>query len=192
MRLPYVSNQPADFGLVDQDILQRIAMRRGRHGLLALDLTLLHAPKIADGWHSLFGRIYDSPMLPTDLLEIAICRVALLNRAQYQWDGHAATLRALVGFGSEKMSVVETLDPSSPGALNETQWAVLKYADAMTKDITVSDSIFNELSRVGLVNKEIVELTAAIAAYNGVSRFLVALDVGEKNRLPKLDVNKPA
>jgi hypothetical protein len=30
-------------------------------------------------------------------------------------------------------------------------------------------------------DKQVVELTATIAAYNAVSRFLVALDVGECN-----------
>ncbi|QYT05450.1 hypothetical protein H0G86_012343 [Trichoderma simmonsii] len=79
------------------------------------------------------------------------------------------------------MKVVETLRPSERGPLSPDQWAVLRYADAMTKDIAIDEEIFTELQNSGLNSREIVELTVAVAAYNGVSRFLVALDVGERN-----------
>jgi alkylhydroperoxidase family enzyme len=51
----------------------------------------------------------------------------------------------------------------------------------MTKSVRVEDKVFGELREVGLTKRDIVELTAGIAAYNCVSRFLVALDVGEWN-----------
>lgn len=50
----------------------------------------------------------------------------------------------------------------------------------MTLNVTVSDEIFAELKK-HYNEREVVEITATIAAYNCVSRFLVALDVGEKN-----------
>ena len=62
--------------------------------------------------------------------------------------------------------------------LNEKQWAVLNYTDAMTRHIKVPDPIFTGL-RQWFNEREIVEITATVAAYNCVSRFLVALDVGE-------------
>lgn len=65
--------------------------------------------------------------------------------------------------------------------LNEKQWTVLHYTDAMTRDIKVPDPIFTGL-RQFFNEREIVEVTATIAAYNCVSRFLVALDVGEMNK----------
>lgn len=64
--------------------------------------------------------------------------------------------------------------------LSPEEAAVLKYTDAMTKTVTVPEDVFQELK--GLYNdREVVEITATAAAYNCVSRFLVALDVGEKN-----------
>jgi alkylhydroperoxidase family enzyme len=51
----------------------------------------------------------------------------------------------------------------------------------MTLDIRVPDAVFEELKGAGFSEREIVEITATIAAYNCVSRFLVALDVGERN-----------
>jgi len=56
------------------------------------------------------------------------------------------------------------------------QRAVLAYTDAMTKDIHVSDAVFDAM-RVHFDETGIVELTATIAAYNMVSRFLEALRI---------------
>jgi alkylhydroperoxidase family enzyme len=53
---------------------------------------------------------------------------------------------------------------------------VLAYTDAMTKEVHVPDNIFNPL-RQHFNDREIVELTATIAAYNLVSRFLEALQI---------------
>jgi alkylhydroperoxidase family enzyme len=50
----------------------------------------------------------------------------------------------------------------------------------MTLDVLVPDEVFANLKEQ-FSEKEVVEITATIAAYNCVSRFLVALDVGERN-----------
>ena len=56
----------------------------------------------------------------------------------------------------------------------------MQYTDAMTLNVGVPDDVFAQL-RTNFSEKEVVEITATIAAYNCVSRFLVALDVGERN-----------
>jgi alkylhydroperoxidase family enzyme len=56
----------------------------------------------------------------------------------------------------------------------------MAYADAMTRDVHVPDAVFDRLKK-NFSSREVVEITSTIAAYNCVSRFLVALDVGEKN-----------
>ncbi|KAL9468296.1 hypothetical protein ACSS6W_009990 [Trichoderma asperelloides] len=169
MRLPYVPNPPVDLDAAGRAVLSEILARRGGSGLISLDRALLHSPIIAGGWHSFFGAIYSGSILLHDLLELAVCRVALLNRAWYQYDGHVRALARCEGFDSAKLKI---------------QWAVLRYADAMTKDIAVHDTVFRDLRNSGLNDREIIELTLTIAAYNGVSRFLVALDIGEMNLKP--------
>jgi alkylhydroperoxidase family enzyme len=64
--------------------------------------------------------------------------------------------------------------------LNDKQWAALRYADAMTRDVKVEEGLFEEVKR-GWSEREVVEITCTVASYNMVSRFLVALDVGEMN-----------
>ena len=183
MRLPYIADPPLGLKGEEEEIVLRILARRGNLGLLALDRTLLHSPAIADGWHSFFGSLSAASSLRIDLRKIAICRVALLNRAKYQWDGHAAALAACPGFAEDggMMDVVKTPHPIDRGPLSIEQWAVLRYADAMTTNVVIDDVHFDALQQAGLAPEEIVHLTAIVAAYNCVSRFLVALDVGERN-----------
>jgi len=64
--------------------------------------------------------------------------------------------------------------------LSAKQWAVITYTDAMTEEVAVKQEAFDELKK-HFSQQEIVEITATVGAYNCVSRFLVALDVGEKN-----------
>jgi alkylhydroperoxidase family enzyme len=64
--------------------------------------------------------------------------------------------------------------------LTSRSWAVVRYANAMTLHPTVSDDVFDEL-KGHFTTKGIVELTASIAGCNPVSRFVRALDNGEKN-----------
>lgn len=66
------------------------------------------------------------------------------------------------------------------GILSEGLAAVLKYTDAMTLNVRVPEDVFANLKK-HFSEREVVEITATIAAYNCVSRFLVALDVGERN-----------
>ena len=66
------------------------------------------------------------------------------------------------------------------GGLSKEMWVVLAYTDQMTRGVEVDDEVMERLKEC-FTDKEVVELTATVAAYNCVSRFLVALDVGERN-----------
>ena len=57
---------------------------------------------------------------------------------------------------------------------------VLEYTDYMTLNCEVPDEVFARLKQ-GFNDREVVEITATVGTYNCVSRFLVALDVSERN-----------
>ena len=61
-------------------------------------------------------------------------------------------------------------------ALGAVEQLVIRYAAQMTLDVKVTDEVFNAL-REHFDTTQIVELTSAIATYNMVARFLVALGV---------------
>ncbi|CAG8183156.1 unnamed protein product [Penicillium olsonii] len=189
MRLPYApSTPPADAPADTADIYARIAERRNPRPLIPLDLSLLHSPPVADGWNSFIGAIRSRTLVDSGVMELAVCRVAVLNNAIYEWNAHAP-LALKGGVKPEQLHAARVLPSTAEGDVAELekspltpqQRAVLRYTDQMTRTITVQDDVFAELKTVGYDDREIVELTTGIAGYNCVSRFLVALDVGENN-----------
>ncbi|EKG16894.1 Carboxymuconolactone decarboxylase [Macrophomina phaseolina MS6] len=195
MRLPYVPNPPHFDSAADQAIVARVQERRGDRGLQELDLALLHAPPVADGWNSFLGAIRTRTTLPDSIRETAICRVAVLNRAWYEWMHHAPLLRAAGDVDEQDLEYIVKRRPATqtqreggtaveesvrPSRLTEKHLSVLEYTDAMTMDVSVPEEVFQKLRSL-FSEREVVEITATVSAYNCVSRFLVALDVGEKN-----------
>ncbi len=63
----------------------------------------------------------------------------------------------------------------APGLGND-EALLVQYAASMTRDVQVPDALFARM-RSRFDPTELVELTAAIAAYNMVARLLVALGV---------------
>ncbi|KAF2276341.1 uncharacterized protein EI97DRAFT_377448 [Westerdykella ornata] len=181
MRFPYVEDPPTVQSEEEKAIVDRVRQRRGSAGLLELDRALLHAPPVADGWNSFLGAIRTGTSISSSIRELAICRVAVLNKAWYEWEHHAPLLQACTGIGPEHIDAVrKTPAKQFADVFNEPHSAVMTYTDAMTLDVSIPDDIFERLKKI-FSNKEIVEITATISAYNCVSRFLVALDVGERN-----------
>lgn len=205
MRLPYAPPDPQshpDPSPTTISIYTRIATRRAPRPVTKLDRALLHNPQIADGWNSFLGAIRSATTLDQGLAELAICRIAVLNGAVYEWSAHAplalkagvsraalsACLSAAVfaGLATEGLSGEEaegshgTLREGRDSRLSAQQWAVVNYTDAMTRGIVVPDRVFRALG-TWFDDRQVVELTATVAGYNCVSRFLVALDVCEMN-----------
>jgi len=187
MRLPYTPNPPTFTDPDDQAILQRVKDRRGAMGLIELDLTLLHAPKVADGWNAFLKAIRTQTSLTDSVRECAIARTVILNGVAYEWRAHAPLLlkSSDASISQEAVDYVEKspagshkLGGSGPGGLEAKHMAVLAYTDAMTKEVKVPDDVFAAVKK-DFTEKEVVEITATIAAYNCVSRFLIALKVGE-------------
>ncbi|KAG0153196.1 hypothetical protein PDIDSM_5046 [Penicillium digitatum] len=169
MRLPYVADPPATSTPDEARILASVQARRAPNPLLPLDLALLHSYPVTEGWNSFIGAIRTRTTLTTVIRELAICRVAVVNGALFEWEQHAPLLTE-GGLGSEAMKVIgdaqaDFSDAAASLVLSADQRAVLKYTDAMTKTVTVPDEVFAELK--GCFNeREVVEITATIAAYN--------------------------
>ena len=186
MRLPYVADPPATSTPDEARILASVQARRAPNPLLPLDLALLHSYPVTEGWNSFIGAIRTRTTLTTVVRELAICRVAVVNGALFEWEQHAPLLTE-GGLSADALKFIgdaeaDFSNEAASSVLSADQRAVLKYTDAMTKTVTVPDEVFAELKGC-FDEREVVEITATIAAYNCVSRFLVALDVGEKNHL---------
>lgn len=162
MRLSYIPDPPASSTDEDAAIVQRIRDRRAPNALQALDLTLLHSPPVADGWNSFLGAIRTKTSLDDDIRELAISRVAVCNKAWYEWKSHAP-LAIKAGMSVAAMDQVkqDNLASQRPDGFSEKQWAVLLYTDEMTRNVQVKDETFSHL-RSFFSDKEVVEVTATV------------------------------
>jgi AhpD family alkylhydroperoxidase len=156
------------------DVADRIRQRRGGR-LTPLDGMLLHSPALADGWNSLLGAVRGASTLPADVRELAVLRVAELNGAAYEWTAHEPVARE-AGMTDAQLAALRGGDPS---VLDDRQRATLAYTDAMTEKIAVEQPVFDALA-THFDEQQVVELSVTVAAYNMVSRFLVALEVGRE------------
>ncbi|MCJ1324580.1 hypothetical protein MMC10_001242 [Thelotrema lepadinum] len=198
MKLPYSPPTPPPTATQStKEIYARISARRSPRPLLPLDLALLHSPPVADGWNSFLGSIRSQTILSPALLELAVCRVAVLNGAGFEWKGHMPLARK-AGVSGGVLGLVRDVDAGGfegerdggkegggkgGGEIGEVERAVLAYTDEMTRNVKVGEGVVERLRELLGGEREVVELTVAVAAYNCVSRFLVALDVGEMNEV---------
>ena len=161
MRIPYVSDPPPTTTAEDAAVVERVRARRSPRPLQPLDLALLHSPPVADGWNSFLGAIRTKTSLADDVRELAISRVAVCNRAWYEW-GHHAPLAAQAGVSEAGLDAVKRdALGERPADLTVKQWAVLMYADEMTRNVQVDDDTFASIKR-HLNEQEVVELTATV------------------------------
>lgn len=162
MRLPYIDPANTVHTPEEEAIVSRVRARRAPRPLQPLDLTLLHSPAVADGWNSFLGAIRTKTSLSDDVREIAICRVAVINKAWYEW-GHHAPLAKEGGVSEEGLKILgsTTAQKEEGSDLTDKQWAVVSFTDAMTRDVTVPQDVFDELKE-HFSEKEIVEITATV------------------------------
>jgi AhpD family alkylhydroperoxidase len=148
----------------------RIKGARGR--ISPLYSVLLNSPLLASGWEQLFTVIRQKTSVPARLRELVILRIAVLNGAEYEFEAHVPHALA-AGMTREAVS---NLKANRIESLQGVERLVLQYTDAITRDLVVPDALYAQLDKAFDV-KTLVELTATIAAYNMVSRFLIAMRI---------------
>lgn len=173
--MPRIAYQPADLAEPAALVASIRARRGGR--LLHLDRMLLHSPPLAAGWNSHLKAVRTELALDPRLRELAMCVVASLNGAHYEFHHHAPEFLRAGGTAEQ----VEALRQPEQALLqtelfDATALAALRLTIEMTGQVAVDDSTFDAV-HVALGDRETVELVGVIATYNMVSRFLVALGI---------------
>ncbi|KII91449.1 hypothetical protein PLICRDRAFT_681226 [Plicaturopsis crispa FD-325 SS-3] len=123
MRIPYVDTPVPTSSPEEAAIVARIEARRAPRPLQSLNLALLHAPAVADGWNAFLGAIRTRTSLAADVRELAICAVAVVNGANYEWDHHAP-LAEEAGLSRDTL---DSLKRGETSGLNEKQAIVVEY-----------------------------------------------------------------
>jgi len=161
------------------DLVATIRARRSSGKLLNLDRMLLHSPPFARGWNAMFAAIRNQMQVPRHINELAICAVARLNNADYEWIQHAPEFLAANGTQAQ----LDALDDVTAACydtelFSETERAALRLTLDMTRQVKVRPEII-EKARQLFGERQLVELMGTIAGYNMVSRFLVVLGIDD-------------
>ncbi len=177
-RITYLSDEA--FSVQDPAAAAKILARR-QGQLLNLDRVLMHAPAVAQGWNAMFGSLRTGlTVVDGRLRELVICRVAVLNRAYYEYYQHYPVLLAEGGTAAEAEALGDWRGAGTP-VFGPKDRAVLAYVDEMTRQVRVQEATVEALKAVLAREGErreaqfLVELTALCAGYNMVSRFLETL-----------------
>jgi AhpD family alkylhydroperoxidase len=134
---------------------------------------LLNSPEVAQGWLNLLTAIRHKSTLAGRYRELAIIRIAVINGADYERDIHVPIARKE---GLSEAQIAAIGDWERATVFDDVSRAVLAYTDAMTREVHVSDAVFDPIKK-HFDPRTITELTATIAAYNLVSRFIEALQI---------------
>lgn len=158
---------------VDADLLNAIKARRPGGKLIDIDRVLLKSAPLATGWNELMVRVRQEFSLSLEYRELIMLRVAWLNKAEFEWNVHyPAYLDA--GGTAEKAEALRL--SSGPHVFNDTETLLIQLTDQSTRNVVVEENVIGALKSL-LSEKETVEAVATVAAYNMVSRFLVALAI---------------
>lgn len=168
-RVSYIQGNEPDLS----ELVEKI--RGGRQGaLINVYRLLLHSPPVAETWFSHFNAVRWGTTLSGRLREIAIIRVAYLNNVPYVLRQHIPRLAFAEGMSQEECDALANWEASALFADEER--AALAFTDAMTRDIAVSDAVFETLAR-HFNEREIVELAVLIGSYNMHTRVFTALGI---------------
>ncbi|MFM6921149.1 MAG: carboxymuconolactone decarboxylase family protein [Polynucleobacter victoriensis] len=170
--IPY---QPMDLA-EPAELVEAIRKRRGGQ-FINLDRMLLHSTPFSRGWNAFLGEVRSHLSLDLKLRELAMCGVAVLNRADYEFLHHSPIFIKAGGTEAQVnalRSLGQHLMPQ--GLFTALEQDALDLTIQMTKSIEVDRSLMKRLQEQ-LGNTRLVELVGVIATYNMVSRFLVALEV---------------
>jgi alkylhydroperoxidase family enzyme len=165
-RIPYADKtNPTIAPLVAQ-------IERERGKVLNLYSMLLNSEPVARGWLGFLTAIRQQCSLGADVREAVILRVAVINKAPYEFAQHVPhAIKA--GMTEQQIALIK----DGAFAIGHARIdAALDYAGQSTASVRVSPECFAKV-KAAFNTTEIVELTATIGAYNMVSRFLEALEI---------------
>ncbi|MEN9624075.1 MAG: hypothetical protein RJB17_870 [Pseudomonadota bacterium] len=171
-----------------QDLVDAILARRGGE-LMNLDRALLWSEPVARGWNVHLKNVRTGLSTSRKLCELGICTVALLTGAKYEYHHHAPDFLTAGGTQDQldalnRVVQGDACQAITDATLNDIERLVVQYAAQMTRNVKVDDALFAAM-QARFTTTELVELTTAIATYNMVARFLVALQITPDGEAPR-------
>ena len=155
------------------ELIGKIKGARGGR-LINIYRLMLHTPALAGAWFDLNQAVRYGTEIDGQCRELAVIRVAILNKVEYVVHAHGPAYALKEGLTPAQVEALA--DWRSSNLFTDKQRALLGYVDSMTRDIDVPDTLFAEI-RKHFSERQTVELTMLISAYNMFTRFFKALKV---------------
>ena len=158
------------------ELAEAVAKIKGARGgrLINIYRLMLHSPALANAWFELNQAVRYGTEIDGQSRELAVIRVAILNDVEYVQRAHGPAYALKEGLTPEQVAALANWQASN--LFSDQQRALLAYTDAMTRDIEVPDAVFADV-RKHFSERQTVELTMLIGAYNMLTRVLKALRV---------------
>lgn len=156
-----------------EELVAAMRARRPNGELIGIDRVLLKSFPLATGWNQLLGRVRAEFSLSLEYRELIMLRVAVLNDADFEWNVHYPAYLAAGGSEMKADAVKQSLIAD---LFDANEKALLRLTDQSTRQVKVDVEVIEDLKHL-FGEVETVEAVATVAAYNMVSRFLVALDI---------------
>jgi alkylhydroperoxidase family enzyme len=138
-----------------------------------LYLTIANAPRMLQAWIDLTWPLRNEGTSPRSLRELVIMCVAQAEQARYVW-AHHWDLAISAGITAEQLESLGNW--RSAELFDQTQAAVLAYAEEVVGDSGVSDGTFEQIRKL-FSPGEIVELTLAATFYMNLAHLARALQI---------------
>ncbi len=149
------------------------AQRRGK--LIPVYGLLLNSPELALSWMQFLNAVRWKIKLSARLREMVILRVALHNKSEYVIDVHRKNFTESDGLSHDECdALLKKKLPQSSFSLEEL--SVIAYVDQLTLKANVDDEVFAGV-KAHLSDRQLVELSVLIGAYNMHTRVMSALRI---------------
>ncbi len=149
------------------------AQRRGK--LIPVYGLLLNSPELALSWMQFLNAVRWKIKLSARLREMVILRVALHNKSEYVIDVHRKNFTESDGLSHDECDALlkKKLPQSS---FSPEELSVIAYVDQLTLKANVDDEVFAGV-KAHLSDRQLVELSVLIGAYNMHTRVMSALRI---------------
>ncbi|MGY6028535.1 carboxymuconolactone decarboxylase family protein [Phytobacter sp. AG2a] len=167
--IPWQDNEP-----VPAHLLEAMQARRSGGKLIGIDRVLLKSFPLAAGWNELLRQVRANFNLELEYRELIMLRVAVLNNADFEWGVHYPAYLQAGGNEAKAQALKQVVVEKD--LFTPIEMALLSLTDQSTKNVAVNAELI-ALLKSWIGDTKTVEAVATVAAYNMVSRFLVALDI---------------
>lgn len=177
-RVPYL--QQSDLPPEHQHLLARP---------IALNRAMANNPEASKAFSVPAMYIRHKSKLDPRLRELAILQVGYSAKSPYEYSHHVKIGREF-GVSDDDIRAIGEETAGRPSKLDPLAKTVLRAAREMTSDLAMSDATFAALEKE-LGREKLIDLTMAIAFYNGVVRLLATLQIDVEPEYQQYLVDHP-